>query len=179
MASEADIHELLSKLDEERTALLATLDGMSDDAAEFRPPDRTHGEEGWSVKEQLAHLAEMETTYRAWVHRAVLETNPDVREGTVREPVTYRLEDAERVRLAEHRAELEEQRARTLAVLDALSLDEFDRTARSGFGELSVLQFLRSFYRHDRMHRAQILGLESDYRPRWGPAGEPDQRRRG
>jgi uncharacterized damage-inducible protein DinB len=179
MASEADIDELLAKLDEERTALLATLDGMADDAAAFRPPDRTHGEEGWSVKEQLAHLAEMETTYRAWVHRAVLETNPDLSEGTVREPVTYRLEDAERVPLAEHRAELEEQRTRTLAVLDTLALDEFDRTARSGFGELTVLQFMRSFYRHVRMHRAQILGLESDYRPRWGAAGEPDQRRRG
>ncbi|MSP21982.1 MAG: DinB family protein [Dehalococcoidia bacterium] len=179
MAREADVQELLAKLDEERTELLGALDGMSDEAAEFRPSDRAHGEEGWSVKEQLAHLAEMETTYRAWVHRAVLESNPDLAEGTVREPVTYRLEDAERVPLAEHRAELVEQRVRTLAVLDALALDEFDRTARSQFGELSVLQFLRSFYRHDRMHRAQILGLESDYRPRWGPAGEPDQRRRG
>jgi uncharacterized damage-inducible protein DinB len=179
MATEMDIQELLAKLDEERAELLATLDGMSEDAAEFRPPDRTHGEEGWSVKEQLAHLAEMETTYRAWVNRAVVESNPDLATGTVRDPVTYSLEAAERVPLAAHRAELEEQRARTLAVLDTLSLEEFDRTARSSFGELSVLQFLRSFYRHDRMHRAQILGLESDYRPRWGAAGEPDQRRRG
>lgn len=178
MATEQDVQELLGKLDEEREALLATLDGMTDAAAEFRPPDRTHGEEGWSVKEQLAHLVEMETTYRAWVQRAVVETNPDLATGTVRDPVTYRLEDAERVPLVAHRHELEEQRARTLAVLDALSLDEFDRTARSGFGELSVLQFMRSFYRHDRMHRAQILGLESDYRPRWGASGEPDQRRR-
>jgi uncharacterized damage-inducible protein DinB len=179
MATESDIQELLGKLDEERSSLLATLNGMSEEAAAFRPPDQGHGEEGWSVKEQLAHLAEMETTYRAWVHRAIVESNPDLSEGTVREAVTYRLEDAERVPLVAHRAELEEQRVRTLAVLDTLSLDEFDRTARSGFGELSVLQFLRSFYRHDRMHRAQILGLESDYRPRWGPAGEPDQRRRG
>lgn len=178
MATEREVHDLLAKLDEERTALLATLDGMTDAAAEFRPPDCSDGEEGWSVKEQLAHLAEMETTYRAWVQRAVVETNPDLAEGTVRDAVSYRLEDAERVPLRDHRAELEEQRIRTLAVLDALTLDEFDRTARSGFGELSVLQFLRSFYRHDRMHCAQILGLESDYRPRWGPAGEPDQRRR-
>lgn len=179
MATEAELQDLLAKLDEERTALLATLDGMSEEAAAFRPPDRSHGEDGWSVKEQLAHLAEMETTYRAWVQRAVVESNPDLSQGTVRDPVSYRLEDAERVPLVMHRAELEEQRARTLAALDTLALEEFDRTARSGFGELSVLQFMRSFYRHDRMHRAQILGLESDYRPRWGPAGEPDQRRRG
>lgn len=121
MATEHDVHELLAKLDEERTALLATLDGMSDDAAEFRPPDRTHGEEGWSVKEQLAHLAEMETTYRAWVQRATVESNPDLSSGTVRDPVPYRLEDAERVALRDHRAALEEQRTRTLAVLDSLS----------------------------------------------------------
>ncbi len=176
--TETDVQELLAKLDEERLALLATLDGMSDAAAEFRPPDRSHGEDGWSVKEQLAHLAEMETTYRAWVQRAVVESNPDLATGTVRDPVAYPLEDAERVPLLAHRAALEEQRTRTLAILDSLSLADFGRTARSGFGELSVLQFLRSFYRHDRMHRAQILGLESDYRPRWGPAGEPDQRRR-
>ncbi len=178
MATEHDIQDLLHKMDEERTAFLAALDGMSEAAAEFRPPDRTEGEEGWSVKEQLAHLAEMEATYRAWVQRAVVEANPDLASGTVPDRVSYRLEDAERVPLRDHRAELEEQRVRTLAVLDALTLAEFDRTARSGFGELSVLQLLRSFYRHDRMHRAQVLGLESDYRPRWGPAGEPDQRRR-
>jgi uncharacterized damage-inducible protein DinB len=178
VATERDVQDLLAKLDEERTQLLATLDGMSEDAAVFRPPDRSHGEEGWSVKEQLSHLAEMEATYRAWIQRAVVESNPDLASGTHRDPVAYRLEDSERVPLQAHRDELEQQRARTLAVLDGLTLEEFDRTARSGFGELSVMQYLRSFYRHDRMHRAQILGLESDYRPRWGPAGEPDQRRR-
>jgi uncharacterized damage-inducible protein DinB len=178
-STERDIQELLAKLDQERTDLLATLDGMSDAAAEFRPPDRSHGEEGWSVKEQLSHLAEMEARYRAWVQRAVIESNPDLEVGTVPDPVTYPLEQAEQFPLYAHRHELEEQRVRTLAVLDQLSLTEFERTARSTFGELSVLQLLRSFYRHDRMHRAQILGLESDYRPRWGPRGEPDQRRRG
>jgi hypothetical protein len=120
----------------------------------------------------------METSYRAWVQRAVVETNPDVQDGTVRDPVSYPLEMAERHSVAEHRAELEEQRERTLAVLDGLSIDEFDRTARTGFGELSVLQLMRSFYRHDRMHQAQIEGKRSEYQPRWGPRGEPDQRRR-
>jgi hypothetical protein len=32
-----------------------------------------------------------------------------------------------------------------------------------------VLQWLRSYYRHDRMHRAQILGEESAYQPRYAP----------
>lgn len=177
MVTERELQDLLAKLDEERSTLLAALEGMSEAEAERRPPDRTHGEEGWSVKEQLAHLAEMETTYRAWVQRAALETNPDLAEGTARDEVAYSLEDAERHTLRAHRSELEDQRERTLALIDGLALEEFERTARSSFGELSVLQLLRSFYRHDRMHQAQIAGRTSDYQPRWRD-GEPDQRRR-
>ncbi|MCC6236620.1 MAG: DinB family protein [Dehalococcoidia bacterium] len=178
MASERDIQDLLSKLDEERTALLAALEGMSEAAAEVRPPDAVHGEAGWSVKEQLAHLAEMEATYRAWVQRAVVEREPDLAAGTFRDPVAYPLEGAERVPVGAHLDELAEQRTRTLAVLDSLTLEEFERRARSEFGLLTALQLLRSLYRHDRMHRAQILGRASEYQPAWGPGGEPDQRRR-
>ncbi len=178
MATERDIQELLGKLDEEREALLASLADISEEAAARRPPDAVHGEEGWSVKEQLSHLAEMEATYRAWVQRTVIEGEPNLEVGTVRDPVTYPLEEAERVPVLAHLDELHEQRARTLSVLDSLTLDEFERRAQSQFGLLSVLQLLRSLYRHDRMHRAQILGRESEYRPAWGPGGEPDQRRR-
>lgn len=178
MATEHDIQELLGKLDDEREALLATLEGMSEEAAEQRPPDAVHGEEGWSVKEQLSHLAEMEATYRAWVQRAVVEREPDLGVGTFRDPVSYPLEEAERAPVGAHLDELREQRARTHSVLDSLTLDEFERRAQSQFGVLSVMQLLRSLYRHDRMHRAQVLGRESEYRPSWGPGGEPDQRRR-
>lgn len=177
MVSESDVQDLLGKLDEEREALIATLVGMTETEAEYRPPDATHGEDGWSVKEQLAHLAEMETTYRAWVQRATVEDHPDLTRGTIRENVTYPLEIAERQTVAAHIHELASQRERTLALLDRLTLEEFGRMAHSSFGELSVLQLLRSFYRHDRMHRDQILRREPEYRPRW-LNGEPDQRRR-
>jgi hypothetical protein len=41
------------------------------------------------------------------------------------------------------------------------------------------MQWLRSYYRHDRMHIDQISGRKSDYQPRWAEGmGEPDQRRR-
>jgi uncharacterized damage-inducible protein DinB len=177
VVTEGDIQDLLAKLDSERAALLAAFDGMSEAESARRPPERTHGEDGWSVKEQLSHLAEMETTYRAWVQRATLETNPDLSSGTVRDQVAYPLEEAERHTVRAHRAELEEQRERTLAVIDRLTLEELDCTARSSFGELTVLQLLRSFYRHDRMHRDQIAGRTPEYQPRWRN-GEPDQRRR-
>jgi hypothetical protein len=39
-----------------------------------------------------------------------------------------------------------------------------------------VLQYLRSFYRHDRQHTAQILGRASDYQPNF-KGKEPNQRK--
>jgi hypothetical protein len=73
---------------------------------------------------------------------------------------------------------LEVERAYTSGLIDGLSLDAFDRTATSPvFGTLTVLQWLRSFYRHDRQHTAQILGRVSDYQPQFKSGKEPNQRR--
>ena len=57
--------------------------------------------------------------------------------------------------------------------------EQFERTATQRmFGTLTVLQWLRSFYRHDRMHADQIGGREPEYRPRFTGA-EPNQRSGG
>jgi hypothetical protein len=62
-------------------------------------------------------------------------------------------------------------------VIRTISLDGYERTASNRlFGELTVLQWLRSYYRHDRMHAAQIEGRQSDYVPRWAEGqGEPQR----
>ncbi len=74
---------------------------------------------------------------------------------------------------------LEEERGGTLALIRALIPEDFDRTARQPmFGELTVLQYLRSFYRHDRMHFDQMSGRDPAYKPRFVDGREPDQRRR-
>ena len=162
---------------EEREALLELLTGLSEEEAEQRPPDKT-GEDGWSTKEQLAHLAEMEAGYRAWVQRALAEENPDISEGTVRDPVAFSLEDAHSASISDHVAELVRQRDRTTDLVTGISPRDYERPARSrAFGELTVMQWLRSYYRHDRMHQAQISGRQSDYTPKF-LEGEPDQRRR-
>ena len=70
MATSEAIRELLDKMTEERNALLTQAERLSDDAASFAPADGV-GEAQWSPKQQLAHLAEMETAYRAWVQRAL------------------------------------------------------------------------------------------------------------
>lgn len=176
MSSRDEVRALTEKMAGERSELLALVEGIDEAQAEHRPPE-ADGEAGWSVKEQLAHLAQMETTYRAWVERALAEERPDLSEGTEPDPIAHTLERAHEARVPEHVAELRDQRRRTLALVQRIDPTAFERTAVSPmFGELTVMQWLRSYYRHDRMHRAQIEGRESAYRPRFAGGVEPDQR---
>jgi hypothetical protein len=176
MADEAIVRELVAKMTEEREKLLRQFEALSEADAE-RSPEDAAGEAQWSAKQQCAHLAEMETAYRAWVERALAEDNPDV--SSVRgEPVAIPLEAANERSVAELTAELRRQRERTLALIGRLGPDDYERTASQRmFGTLTVLQWLRSYYRHDRMHQAQIAGRASEYQPRYADGAEPDQRR--
>jgi hypothetical protein len=174
-----EIAELAEKMEQERSVLLGLLDGMSDERAAERPPEG-EGEEGWSIKEQLAHLAQMETSYRAWVQRAIVEERPDLSTGTHPDAVAYSMEQAHDHTVTEHIDELKRQRERTREVIASIAPEQYERTAVSpAFGELTVMQWLRSYYRHDRMHQAQIQGETSRYRPRYVSGEEPDRRRRG
>jgi hypothetical protein len=119
----------------------------------------------------------METAYRAWVARALAEDNPDV-SRTRGEPVAIPLEQAKAHPVRELTAQLRAQRERTLALIASLAPDDYERTAsQQMFGTLTVLQWLRSYYRHDRMHQDQIAGRDPSYKPRYAAGGEPDQRR--
>lgn len=172
MATQADIDELLAKIREERDTLLAGLDGLTEEYAGTRPPEGD-GEEAWSPKEQLSHLAEMEVSYLATAEGAI--TGLEV----TRQTVAFPLETSEAATVRQLVDELMRLRTQTIAYIEGLPLDAFDRHVVSGaFPDMSVLQWLRSYYRHDRMHLAQILGRKPDYTPRF-VGGEPDQRRRG
>ena len=176
MADDQAIRELVEKMAEERSKLLALIESLDEAAAEQAPED-AEGEAQWSPKEQCAHLTEMETAYRAWVERALVEDNPDV--AKLRgEQVAIPLEEANGHTVADLVAELRRQRERTLALIATLTPEQYDRTATQPmFGTLTVLQWLRSYYRHDRMHQAQIAGREQSYKPRFAGGSEPDQRR--
>lgn len=176
MATQAQVEELLAKMAAERARLLALVESFSEEEAERAPVD-AEGEAQWSVKQQLAHLAEMETAYRAWVERALEEDGADV-SGVRGAPPAIPLERAHEHSVAEHVAELRRQRERTLEVIAKMRLEDFDRTATQPmFGTLTTLQWLRSYYRHDRMHIDQMSGREPSYRPRFVGGREPDQRR--
>jgi hypothetical protein len=175
MADRYAIEELHRKLREERDRLLAQAEALSEEAAERIPVD-AQGQAQWTAKEQLSHLTEMETTYRAWVEKALREENPDL--APVRgEPVAIPLEEANRHPVAEHVAELRRQREVTRRLIEGLTPEHLERVATHPlFGTLTVMQWLRSYYRHDRMHIDQLAGREPSYRPRFLDGTEPDQR---
>ena len=172
MADETQIADLSQKMISEREKLLSALESLSEDEAAQSPMD---GE--WTAKQQMSHLCEMETAYRAWVARALEEDGANV-EGVRGERVAIPLEEAENYTVAEHVAEMRQQRERTMALIASMTPSDFDRRASNSlFGSLTVMQWLRSYYRHDRMHVDQISGLEPSYKPRFASGTEPDQRR--
>jgi hypothetical protein len=117
----------------------------------------------------------MERNYDAWVRAALESDGVDLR-GVAAEPVAIPVEQANGHSIDELLRALELDRAYTFGLIDGMALDAFDRTAVSPvFGSLTVLQWLRSFYRHDRQHAAQIEGRKSDYQPNF-KGKEPNQR---
>ncbi len=176
MASPEAIRELLDKMREQREGLLAQAEALTDEQARQAPGD-AEGEAQWSAKQQLAHLAEMETSYRAWVEAAIREDDPDV--STVRgDRVAIPLTAAQERSVGDLTSQLRSEREKTLALIESLAPEQFQRTASQPmFGRLTVMQWLRSYYRHDRMHRDQMAGRQPEYQPRYVGGREPDQRR--
>ncbi len=171
-----DVAALTAKMAEERGKLIAAAEGLRGDDADRVPVDAV-GEEQWTAKEQLAHLWEMEKSYVAWC-RAALEVDGVDVSGVRGDPVDIPIEDASDHSVRELLNALIAERAATNEFIAGLSLEQFHRTASNpAFGQLTVMQWLRSFYRHDRQHTAQIEGRRSDYQPNFQSGVEPNQRR--
>lgn len=174
MATQDQVVELVTKMQEQRADVIATVRRLGPDDL-LRVPVDAEGEEQWTALEQLAHLAEMEQSYDAWVRAALEADNPDLA-GVTPAPVAIPIEKANGHTTDELLEQLGLLRAYTHGLIDGMHLEDFDRTATSPiFGTLTVLQWLRSFYRHDRQHGAQIAGRQSDYQPNF-KGKEPNQR---
>jgi hypothetical protein len=172
VADRAQIEDLKEKMALERDRLLSILESLSDEEAETPSKPRE-----WNAKQQMSHLCEMEAAYRAWVEEALEEDGARL-EGVGGDPVAIPLERAGLHPASEHLAEMRRQREETLAVMARILPEHYDRRAVSPvFGTLTVLQWLRSYYRHDRMHCDQLRGEEPTYKPRFQGGKEPDQRR--
>ena len=175
MATREQVDELKQKMREERAGLIAAARSLSAEDA-LRVPVDAEGEEQWTALEQLAHLWEMERNYDAWVRAGLAESGVALN-GVSGIPVDIPIESANAHTIDEMLRYLEVDRAYTFGLIDGMRLEDFDRTAVSPmFGSLTLLQWLRSFYRHDRQHAAQVQGRKSDYQPQF-KTKEPNQRR--
>ncbi|HLZ69051.1 MAG TPA: DinB family protein [Dehalococcoidia bacterium] len=174
MATAEQVNELLTKMAEERGRLVEQVRGIGEEDAHAVPVGKT-GEEEWTIKEQLAHLCEMELGYDMWVEAALGEENPNV-SGLAAPRSAIPIEEANGHAVAELLEVMAGEREDTLKLIHGLSLEQFDRRATHPmFGTLTVMQWLRSFYRHDRMHADQIAGREPEYKPKF-TGTEPNQR---
>ena len=133
MATQAQIDDLFEKLEKERATLLASLTEVGEDQAEVQPPEG-EGEEGWSVKEQLTHLAGMDRSYRQWVIRALAEDRPDTSDGnTPNVPLDVPQDEAHSADLPTLIAQMNAERAETLELARGIDPEQYERTgARAG-----------------------------------------------
>jgi hypothetical protein len=172
MATQAVVDELRQKLAEEYARLCATVATLGEEQLRATVPD-AEGEQQWSPLQQLAHMAEMHRFYDAWIDACLTADNPDL--GTVEfgdwPPIM--LEEAHEHSAGELLAALDERRAAVDALLSRISLAELDRPGTHPvMGTATVLQWMRSYYRHYRMHGDQIAGRPPAYEPRV-VSGEP------
>lgn len=155
----AELEELLQKLEAHRRELVTQVQEMTEEEAGRRPAE---GE--WSAKEQLVHLAAFERLWREWSMQVRDEPGCAVGPPPPNPPA---YPEAETRSVADLLQELASARSDTLAAIEGLSEDELKRRGKHAlFGEMSVLQMLRSLYRHDRMHMDQMAGREGSFRLR-------------
>jgi uncharacterized damage-inducible protein DinB len=159
MMRPAELAELLQKLASHRQELVHQVQEMTEEEAGRRP---TEGE--WSAKEQLVHLAAFERLWLEWATKVRDEPGSEVGPPAPNPPG---YPEAETRSVGGLLQELASARSDTLAAIQGLTDDELKRRGKHRlFGEMSVLQMLRSLYRHDRMHTDQMAGRESSFRLR-------------
>jgi hypothetical protein len=165
MYTTEQVSQLHEKMTRERATLLDVACSLTPDQARRGNPDRMDGEEGWSPLQQLHHLWAAEMMYRQWALAAAEGRNPDFATMPYTEPAVD-FDDVHNHSVDEVLAQLVAEREKTLEAIKDLSVDQYARTGRHPiWGDISVMQLLRSYYRHDRMHRMQIQGVEPDYQP--------------
>ncbi len=153
----AELQELLEKLESHRQELVSQVQEMTEEDAGRR------SERDWSAKEQLVHLAAFERLWLGWA--MIVRDDPGCEVGPPPpNPPAY--PEAVTRPMADLLQQLASARSDTLAAIEGLTDDELKRRGKHLlFGEMSVLQMLRSLYRHDRMHMDQMAGREPSFRP--------------
>jgi len=163
MASKSERRDLVAKLEGNRNELLELARSLTPERADSRKQegDRT-------PKGMLLHVAEAEHHYVwDWAARARDEDEPDFalpRIGTGGRGVGALFDQSGDWDMPGLTSRMREVRESTLRFIAETVDTEFERVGRnSPFGDLTVHQFLKSLYRHDRMHIDEMHGRDQTY----------------
>lgn len=166
--------ELFAKLHETRqelVELLARLD-LTEESAAAQPPAKEAtaqrgGESEWSVKQQLAHMVEVERLWADWARRAAAgDPNTGPKQNAPDGQISGTQFTAHSHSLWDLKRQLADARATSMEIIHGISDEALARTGHTHSGQLTALQMLRALYRHDRMHIDQIAGREPSFQPR-------------
>ena len=171
MVREARISDVVEKMSSNRERLLHLLASLTEEEAivPVRPGE-------WSVKQQMSHLCEIESTYGTWLQRARKVDGANL-DGVWGEPPAIPVEEAHRHSLAELVTQMRRQRAKSLTLIGSLKPNVFGRKVTSAIlGTLTVGRLLRCYYRHDRTHYDRLRRYKNACSLRSGDGDGPSQR---
>jgi uncharacterized damage-inducible protein DinB len=158
MASPAE--KMLPKMQATREELLAFVESLDQAVLTWPSP-----EEGWSIRDNLAHLADAERAHRRFV-AAVLEGRSTRLEGFDldrwnQEHVARRAGQS----IQEILDALDAERQQTLAFIAAIPADAWDRRGHHpALGDVSVEQVIKIIGVHERIHLKEMRKLLEAYR---------------
>ncbi len=164
MSTCAEVEVLKTKLQAERVRLWQSVEHLSQ--AELGRPS----EEGWSVRDILAHVGFAERANVRFAQLMVTQDEPDQIQAMAQDypdfvgPFSldsfnaYMTEKLRGLSLEEVISTLRQVRADTLTWLDTLTAEQLDRQGRhAAWGEQTVRNMLRVLALHDRMHTQDLL----------------------
>jgi acyl-CoA thioester hydrolase len=134
-----------------RESLLELIAALSDDDFGRAPAP---GE--WTPRQQVAHLAEMESVWLSWALQVA--ANPGCEFGHRHQTPTPSVDVAAATSREALIEELAKSRTASVTALADLSPEQWDHVGyHRWFGAMTTRQCLKGIYRHDRMHTEQIL----------------------
>jgi hypothetical protein len=151
----SDIDIILSKMQATRDELLSFVQGLDEASLTWHPPGG-----GWSIRDNLAHLADAEHAHRRFV-QAILDGRSVHLEG-------FNLDRWNQEHVARHAGQsideildaLRAEREETLILIVDISPDAWDRRGdHPALGEVSVRQVIKTIGVHERMHLKEMCKL--------------------
>jgi uncharacterized damage-inducible protein DinB len=164
MASEKRVQTLIDKLAATREEMLQAIQGLEEGALTWKP-----GDDRWSIKETLAHLASAEGSHRQVAQAIAAGQTVDVPDFDLDAWNAARVAERRQRSTDEILEEMAAERQRTLSALQDLEDEALDgQGLHPALGETTVLKVFRIIPIHERWHLKDINQLLEEQGERRG-----------